>query len=309
MCEQTDPRRHSLPFVKRKHPPPPPKASLDDADIIPDTRANYFSLLVFNWISPIMALGAARTLQPTDLWRMDEARGAGHLSTTLLDNFERRKIEAEEYNAKLAMPSTPLPWTKRVTYPLMPHRQQREHKFRTDFGRKKPSLAWALSDTFGTWFWLAGVYKIISDTLSVTSPLVVQAIIRFAQDWRAAENETKPYPNVGHGIGMAFGLFFMLVGSSLGVHQFFYRGAGTGVLARGALISAIYQRGLKLSGKARGEIPNGRLVNHISTDVSGWLIPLMSDEPHRFCSWLFPHCVDGADPVHYSVRRPSIRLT
>ena len=41
-----------------------------------------------------------------------------------------------------------------------------------------------------------------------------------------------------------------------------------GVMARAALISAIYRRSMVLSGKARQTITNGRLVNHISTDIS-----------------------------------------
>ena len=43
---------------------------------------------------------------------------------------------------------------------------------------------------------------------------------------------------------------------------------GTGVLARSAIISAVYNRSLRLTQKARGELPNGKLVNHISTDTS-----------------------------------------
>lgn len=41
-----------------------------------------------------------------------------------------------------------------------------------------------------------------------------------------------------------------------------------GVLLRSAIISAVYKRALRLTQKSRGEIPNGKIVNHISTDVS-----------------------------------------
>ena len=43
---------------------------------------------------------------------------------------------------------------------------------------------------------------------------------------------------------------------------------GTGVLLRSAIISAVFKRSLRLTQKARGELPNGKLVNHISTDTS-----------------------------------------
>ena len=41
-----------------------------------------------------------------------------------------------------------------------------------------------------------------------------------------------------------------------------------GVLLRGGLITAIYSQALSLSPRARVQMTNGRLVNHISTDVS-----------------------------------------
>ncbi len=56
--------------------------------------------------------------------------------------------------------------------------------------------------------------------------------------------------------------------ASLCTHHFFYRSASTGVLLRGGLITAIYARSLRLTSRARSTLTNGKLVNHISTDVS-----------------------------------------
>jgi ABC-type multidrug transport system fused ATPase/permease subunit len=56
--------------------------------------------------------------------------------------------------------------------------------------------------------------------------------------------------------------------TSLCTHQFFYRSTGTGVLLRGGLITAIYSRALRLTSRARSTLTNGKLVNHISTDIS-----------------------------------------
>ena len=42
----------------------------------------------------------------------------------------------------------------------------------------------------------------------------------------------------------------------------------SGVLIRGGLITAIYSRSLSLTARARVNLSNGELVNHISTDVS-----------------------------------------
>lgn len=58
----------------------------------------------------------------------------------------------------------------------------------------------------------------------------------------------------------------------------------TGVLARGALISSIYKRGVNLTGKARSTLSNSDLINHISTDVSSGLI-LEPAHPFIFNLW------------------------
>lgn len=77
-----------------------------------------------------------------------------------------------------------------------------------------------------------------------------------------------PIPPVGQGIGFAFGLIALQLIASLCTHHFFYRATSTGVLLRGGLITAIYTRSLKLTSRARSTLTNGKLVNHISTDVS-----------------------------------------
>lgn len=73
---------------------------------------------------------------------------------------------------------------------------------------------------------------------------------------------------MGRGIGLAVALLLMQVLSSVCQNHFFYRSTTTGVLLRGGLITAIYDRSLKLTTRARTTLTNGKLVNHISTDVS-----------------------------------------
>jgi ABC-type multidrug transport system fused ATPase/permease subunit len=75
-------------------------------------------------------------------------------------------------------------------------------------------------------------------------------------------------PGIGAGIGMAIGLLLMQLFASACTHHFFYRGTTSGVLLRGGLITAIYRRSLRLTSRARSTLTNGKLINHISTDVS-----------------------------------------
>ncbi len=198
---------------------------MDDAEVTPEASANFFSFLFFNWISPMMALGSVRPLQPTDLWKMDPARSSALLSEKMASSYETRRRIAAEYNAKLADPKTPLPLLQRLSYPLLPHREKRENDYRTKFGRKKASLAWCISDTFGSWFWMGGVFKVIGDSATACSPLVVRAIITWSSQYNLAiaSNGLLPYPYIGTGIGLAFALLILLLIGSVGLHHFFVR--------------------------------------------------------------------------------------
>ncbi|KAL0247372.1 hypothetical protein I308_104408 [Cryptococcus tetragattii IND107] len=265
----TQPRwRHSLPFVKPKHPPPPPPLSLDDAPVTPEVSANFFNLLFFNWISPMMALGSARPLQDTDLWKMDAARGAKPLSEKLLASYAARTKKANEYNARLADPSTPLPLSRRILYSVLPHRERREKDYREKYGKKHASLARSLLDVFGWFYMSAGFIKVFGDTCQAVTPLVIRRLITWSADYQAAKSAGLELPSRGPGIGAAVGLLLLLICSSLGMHHYFIRSMGTGVLSRAAIISAVYQQALQFTQKSRGQIPNGKLVNHISTDTS-----------------------------------------
>ena len=216
-------RRHSLPFVNPKHPPPQAPLSLDDVPVTPEISANWFSIFTFNWISPIMALGSARPLQPTDMPKMDAARSAGLLSDQLVANYAARQQKALEYNARLKDLNTPLPFPQRFTYPLLPHREKRENDFRAKRGTKSASLAWSLSDTFGWYFWLGGVIKVFGDTASATTPLVLRALIKWSTQWQAAQSGLADYPSYGKGVGLAIALFLMLCVASATIHHFFVR--------------------------------------------------------------------------------------
>ena len=103
--------------------------------LIPEASANIFSKLIFWWTGDIMRLGYKRPLEKDDLYIMNDPR----LAKNVTDEFEKF-------------------WEKECT--------------RKD--GKNPSLLRALNRTFGFKFWTAGIYRFLSDTLQVTSPLIIQ---------------------------------------------------------------------------------------------------------------------------------------
>ncbi|TRM58678.1 ABC protein [Schizophyllum amplum] len=270
-------RHHWWQFWIPSGTPSPPPASIDDAPIIPIATASFLSILTYQWITPLMVLGYQRTLQASDLWKVDSSREAGHLSAALDSSWERRCVEAAAYNARLESGEIRPSLRKRMSWHIRAlgspahyseRRAELQQQWRVVSGRREASLPWALNDVLGRAFWLGGIFKVLGDTSQLMSPLIVKAIINFAKERATAKTDGRPAPNVGVGVGMAIGLFCCVILQSVCTHQFFWRSMHSGALARAALINSIFKKGVLLSGKARVEIPNASLINHISTDVS-----------------------------------------
>ena len=102
----------------------------------------------------------------------------------------------------------------------------------------------------------------------MTFTLVFQSLIEFATNSYVAHREGIQAPGIGKGIRLVIALVILQLVGSLCEKHYWYRATSTGVLLRGGLITAIYSRSLHLTTRARATLPNGRLVNHISIDVS-----------------------------------------
>ncbi|KAF8667685.1 ABC transporter [Rhizoctonia solani] len=247
--------------------PPAPLVSIDDAPLTPEANANWFSHLFFQWITPTLSLGYARPLEAPDLWKLQDSRSAEVMSNLILQSFERRKAEADAYNERLKSGQIG-PGLRGVWWSLRGVRAKREQQWREKDGLKKPSLMLAMNDSVKWWFWTGGLCVLISNVAQICSPLLVKAIIQFGQESYAKHRVGVPAPPIGKGVGLAIGLFLLQIVSALSIHHGFYRSASTGVLLRTGLITAIYSRATQLTSRARSTLTNGKLVNHISTDVS-----------------------------------------
>ncbi|GAA5893310.1 uncharacterized protein JCM6883_007628 [Sporobolomyces salmoneus] len=239
--------------------PPPPYSSLAEAPLTPYATANWFSQMTFHWMQPMLNKGYQRILVPTDLWKLNPDFEAAYLSDLLMSNFEKRRVKINHWNKALE-DGTYKPGVVRRTW----------WKIRGTDGKRKVGLALALSDTFFYRFWLAGLLKVISDGLNVTSPLVTRALITYGTSVYLSDRNVPGYTAdpIGKGIGLAFGLWGMQIVASICLHHFFANSAGVGVLARSALIASIYKKATNLSGKAKTTISNGKLSSMIGTDVS-----------------------------------------
>ncbi|KAJ7779407.1 hypothetical protein DFH07DRAFT_1030143, partial [Mycena maculata] len=249
-------------WVPRDRPPPPP-ASIDDASRMPYVTTSVISRLTYTWVTPMMVLAYQRTLQATDLWKMGPAQEPGFLSEKLDAAWAQRVAAGEGWNARLENGEVGPGWLKRAAWALLGRDRNALEKTWWE-----PSLAWALNDVLGSLFWRGGMFKVVSDTSQLMGPILVKALINFAEARTAAKQSGRKPASIGNGVGLAIGLFCILVLASICQHQFFFRSMTTGILARTALTASLYRRLLHLTPKARTGLSNSAVLNHISTSVS-----------------------------------------
>ncbi|KAI4143311.1 MAG: hypothetical protein L6R39_004621 [Caloplaca ligustica] len=124
-------------------------------------------------------------------------------------------------------------------------------------------LLWAMHETFHVEFWIGGFCQLFSSIFQVMTPFTLRYLISFATKAYVAQQLKRPAPNIGNGIGLVLGITFMQMLQSLGTNHFIYRGQMVGAQARGVLITLIFEKAMKLSGRAKA---GGKAVGNDEKD-------------------------------------------
>jgi ABC-type multidrug transport system fused ATPase/permease subunit len=121
---------------------------------------------------------------------------------------------------------------------------------RKERGGKRP-LLWALYDAFKFEFILGGICQLFSSLLLVFAPYLTRYLIAFATEAWVAQHSGQAAPHIGRGMGFVVGITCMQALQSLCTNQFLYRGQMVGGQIRAVLISHIFNKAMKLSGRAK----------------------------------------------------------
>ena len=135
-------------------------------------------------------------------------------------------------------------------------------KMRLERGDQYP-LLFAMHETFKFEFWIGGTCQFFSNIFQVISPFTLRYLIQFATDAYTAQIEHTPAPHIGKGLGLVFGITIMQMCQSLGTNHFIYRGMMVGGECRAVLISLIFEKSMKISGRAKA---GGRAIKEGGED-------------------------------------------
>ena len=134
--------------------------------------------------------------------------------------------------------------------PVLSAKLQASFQKRLARGDKYP-LLWSMYETFKFEFWLGGMCQLLSSVLQVMAPFTLRYLISFASSAYIAQAEHTPSPHIANGIGLVIGISLMQMFQSMGTNHFIYRGQMLGAQSRGVLITVIFEKAMKISGRAK----------------------------------------------------------
>ena len=134
--------------------------------------------------------------------------------------------------------------------PILSEKLSASFQRRVARGDKYP-LLWALHETFKFEFWLGGICQLVASIFTVLSPFTLRYLIAFATQAYEAQVHHGPAPHISRGIGLVIGITVMQMCQSMGTNHFIYRGQMVGAQSRGSLITIIFEKAMKISGRAK----------------------------------------------------------
>uniref|UniRef100_A0ABI7WGZ3 Multidrug resistance-associated protein 1-like n=1 Tax=Felis catus TaxID=9685 RepID=A0ABI7WGZ3_FELCA len=199
----------------------------------PEKSASFFSRMTYSWFSRIILLGYKKPLEREDLFELNESDS----SYIVCPIFEKQ-------------------WRKEVL--RNQERQEIKASFHKEARARKPSLLYALWNTFKFVLIQVALFKVFADILSFTSPLIMKQMIIFCEHrqdfgWR--------------GYGYALALFVVVFLQTLILQQYQRFNMLTSAKIKTAVIGLIYKKALLLSNVSRKRFSTGEVINLMSADA------------------------------------------
>ncbi|XP_030646267.1 multidrug resistance-associated protein 1 isoform X2 [Chanos chanos] len=231
-----------------------------DPNPCPESGACFLSRITFWWITGMMVHGYKTPLEEKDLWSLN----AEDQSQRVVPQLERRWNQECDKVKRPLQKSLYSP--KRSAINEKKDEQPIEESeiliVKTPQKVGEPSLFLALCRTFGPYFLVSSVYKIIHDILMFVGPEILRLLILFVNDSSAPSWQGYFYTSL---------LFVCTCVQTLILQKYFHVCFVTGMRLRTAIVGAVYRKALVITNAARRTSTVGEIVNLMSVDAQRFM--------------------------------------
>ncbi|XP_068452238.1 multidrug resistance-associated protein 1 isoform X2 [Clinocottus analis] len=239
--------------------------AIKDSNPCPEPGANFLSRITFWWITRMMVTGYRRPLEEKDLWSLNSEDRSHAVVPQLVCHWDTQcqKVKRTEQRT-LFSPQKAAGRAGRAGRAGGEGGVVEESEILIVKAQssREPSLFWALCQTFGPYFLISCLYKIIQDVLMFVGPEILRLLIRFVN------NSSAPS---WHGYFYTALLFICTCVQSLILQKYFHVCFVSGMRLRTAIIGAVYRKALVISSAARRTSTVGEMVNLMSVDAQRFM--------------------------------------
>uniref|UniRef100_A0A673I2T8 Multidrug resistance-associated protein 1 n=1 Tax=Sinocyclocheilus rhinocerous TaxID=307959 RepID=A0A673I2T8_9TELE len=240
--------------------PPLFSQAVKDSNPCPESGASFLSRITFWWITGLMVTGYKRPLEEKDLWSLNTEDKSQRVVPQLVRRWDqecnkvKRPVDKTLYSPKRAARGE-----KKDGQPI----EESEILLAKTLQKTgEPSLFCALCRTFGPYFLVSSLYKIIHDILMFVGPEILRLLIQFVNDSSAP---------TWHGYFYTTLLFVCTCVQTLILQKYFHVCFVTGMRLRTAIVGAVYRKALVITNAARRTSTVGEIVNLMSVDAQRFM--------------------------------------
>jgi ABC-type multidrug transport system fused ATPase/permease subunit len=135
--------------------------------------------------------------------------------------------------------------------------------------RRSPSLMRAFSRAFGPTMYIAAFFKLAQDLLAFVQPQLLKGFIDYIESRNKPDDADKDPQEIGW--ELACGMFGIALLQSICLHQYFHRVYKTGMRVRSGVMTAVYDKSLRLSNASRQSSTSGEIVNLMAIDAQRFM--------------------------------------
>ncbi|XP_068451746.1 ATP-binding cassette sub-family C member 10 [Clinocottus analis] len=226
----------------------------DTGEMVAEDGSGCVSRLFYLWMTPLLLRGRRGELDgPADVYHLPR-----RLRTSVVCRHFHQCWEARRRGAAAASIGRDQ-WPRPVSGNLLSGARSSREQEDPPALESDVRLLGVLHQAFGRRYYALGVLKAAASALSFAGPLLLSSLVDFMEDGAAP---------VGRGVRCALGLFAAALLAAVLQNVFAFEVSKVSLAARAALVSAVYGKALRASGRGlAGAGTLGEVVNLMSADA------------------------------------------